>query len=50
VPAPVLDIPGANHWSIVDDLASPGHALHRLALTLMRVSGGGGGGGGGTAL
>ena len=37
VPAPLLDIPFANHWSIVDDLASPDTALHRLARTLMGV-------------
>ena len=37
VPAPLLDIPGANHWSIVDDLASPDAALHRLARMLLKV-------------
>ena len=37
VPAPVLDVPSRNHFSIVDDLASPDTALHRLARTLLGV-------------
>lgn len=31
VEATLLDVPGANHFSIVDDLATPGSALHAAA-------------------
>lgn len=37
VEAPILDVPGANHFSIVDDLATPGTALHAVARRYLGV-------------
>jgi arylformamidase len=37
VEATILDVPGANHFSIVDDLAAPGTALHAAARRFLGV-------------
>jgi hypothetical protein len=37
--APVIDVPGRNHFDVIDGLAEPGSVLNRLVVGMLEARG-----------